>query len=50
MRRGRRQSLECHKDRRECQGGVKTQMVEASLQEVRPGGHDWLHSLGRVPG
>ena len=36
-------------DMRECQGGAKSQMVEASLQEARPGGHDWLPGLRRVP-
>jgi hypothetical protein len=49
MRKGRGQSLECHKEKRKCQGGVKSQMVEASLQEARPGGHDWLPGLRRVP-
>ena len=36
MRKGRGQSLECHKEKRECQGGVKSQMVKVSLQKARP--------------
>lgn len=50
MRTGWGQSLACHKDRRQYQSGVTPHLVEASLQEVRPGGCDWLPVLGRVPG